>query len=212
MKGGCTYLEKQGCDDERNEEHDAGDEVGEQKGVRLEQRHLVEQLRPLPRRLGKEAPERRPKHAPDTPHQRHQRECPGLQLLFRHQLRHDRSDDADCEESLDQHLERGYADEPRKQKGGGGGASCLPLPPAPPWMARMATAMGRLVENPHRMKPISVVNRPSRMVGLRPILSDAQPQGTAVRPWTAEKVAPTSPAHRAMSFFLTPKLSIISGR
>lgn len=76
----------------------------------------------------------------------------------------------------------------------------------------MVMAIGRLVDIPHVMKHNIVLTRPIRMVGLRPKLSDAHPQGTAVMLWQTENVAPTKPAHRATLSFSTPKLLIISGR
>ncbi len=48
-------------------------------------------------------------------------------------------------------------------------------------MARTAMAMGRLVDMPHARKQVMVQARPQRMMGLRPNLSDALPQATAVR-------------------------------
>lgn len=53
--------------------------------------------------------------------------------------------------------------------------------------------------------------RPANIVGLRPNLSEARPQMTAVRHWESEKTAEVIPAHLATSFFSMPKLSIISG-
>jgi hypothetical protein len=50
-----------------------------------------------------------------------------------------------------------------------------------------------------------------RIAGFLPILSDARPQGTAVKHCESEKVAAVMPAHLATSFFSTPKFSIISG-
>ena len=73
-------------------------------------------------------------------------------------------------------------------------------------------AMGRLVDMPHTRKQIMVQARPQRMMGLRPNLSDALPQATAVRLWEMEKMAPVKPAHLATSVWSTPKLAIISGR
>lgn len=65
---------------------------------------------------------------------------------------------------------------------------------------------------PHITKHVMVLARPIRMVGFRPILSDALPQATAVQLCVIEKMAPVKPAHLATSFFSTPKLAIISGR
>ena len=79
-------------------------------------------------------------------------------------------------------------------------------------MARMVMAMGKLVDMPQKKKQIMVLARPVRMTGLRPNLSDALPQATAVRLWETEKMAPVRPAHLATSSFSTPKLAIISGR
>ncbi len=79
-------------------------------------------------------------------------------------------------------------------------------------MARTAMAIGRLVDTPQKTKHIMVHTRPMRIVGLRPMLSDAQPQGTAVTLWHIEKTAPVMPAHWATSSFSTPKPWIISGR
>lgn len=57
----------------------------------------------------------------------------------------------------------------------------IPLPLPLPMMARTAMAMGRLVDMPHARKQVMVQARPQRMMGLRPNLSDALPQATAVR-------------------------------
>lgn len=86
----------------------------------------------------------------------------------------------------------------------------MPFPA--PRRALTAIAIGREVEIPQKMKHIMVQVRPRRMVGFRPIRSDAQPQGTAVRLWDIEKIAPTMPAHFAMSFLPMPNPLIISGR
>jgi hypothetical protein len=55
--------------------------------------------------------------------------------------------------------------------------------------------MKRLVETPHIMKQIMVLNRPIRMIGFLPNLSDAFPHGTAVILCDIEKTAPVMPAH-----------------
>jgi hypothetical protein len=72
--------------------------------------------------------------------------------------------------------------------------------------------MARLEAVPHIMKQIMVEISPVTMVGLRPILSDNLPQGTANALCDTEKVEPTRPAHLATLFSCTPKLFIISGR
>lgn len=79
-------------------------------------------------------------------------------------------------------------------------------------MARTVMAMGRLVDMPQARKQIMVLMRPIKMMGLRPILSEALPHGTAVMLCETEKMAPVRPAHFATSFLSTPKLLIISGR
>lgn len=77
---------------------------------------------------------------------------------------------------------------------------------------RMQTAMARLEAVPHIMKQIIVEMSPVMMVGLRPILSDNLPQGTAKALCDIENVEPTRPAHLATLLSCTPKLLIISGR
>lgn len=64
---------------------------------------------------------------------------------------------------------------------------------------------------PQSRLAIMVHVKPIRMVGLRPNLSEALPQRTAVRHWEREKTPEVMPAHFAMSCLLMPKLSIISG-
>lgn len=71
--------------------------------------------------------------------------------------------------------------------------------------------MGRLEDMPHIKHEIMVNVSPVRTVGLRPNLSEARPQITAVRHCESEKAADVIPAHHATCFFSTPKLSIISG-
>jgi hypothetical protein len=73
-------------------------------------------------------------------------------------------------------------------------------------------AAARVVDMPHSMKHIMVVNRPMSMVVFLPMRSDAQPQKMAVELCDMEKVAPIRPAHFAISSFLIPKLWTISGR
>lgn len=75
-----------------------------------------------------------------------------------------------------------------------------------------AIAIARLDAVPHMMKQIMVETSPIKMVGLRPILSDSRPHGTAKRLCEMEKVEPTRPAHLATFTSGTPKLLIISGR
>lgn len=75
-----------------------------------------------------------------------------------------------------------------------------------------AIAMARLDAVPHIMKQTMVELSPIRMVGLRPILSDSRPHGTAKALCAIEKVEPTIPAHLATLFSGTPKLLIISGK
>ena len=72
--------------------------------------------------------------------------------------------------------------------------------------------MYKLVDEPQKMKQTMVHSRPMMMVGFRPIVSDVQPQGTAVMLWATEKTALVMPAHLATSSLGTPKLWIISGR
>ena len=70
----------------------------------------------------------------------------------------------------------------------------------------------RLREKPKsKLEPMAHV-RANIMMGFRPYLSDARPQGIAVRHWLAEKTAEVMPAHLATSFSGIPKDSIISGR
>jgi hypothetical protein len=78
--------------------------------------------------------------------------------------------------------------------------------------ARTVMAMVRLVDMPHSKKQTMVLARPQRMMGLRPKVSEALPQATAVTLCEMEKMAPVKPAHLATSFLSTPKLAIISGR
>jgi hypothetical protein len=73
-------------------------------------------------------------------------------------------------------------------------------------------AMARLVEQPQTRKQVMVQSSPIMMTGFLPTLSEARPQGTAVKLWASEKTALVAPAHFATSFFSTPKLAIISGR
>lgn len=73
-------------------------------------------------------------------------------------------------------------------------------------------AMNKLVDEPQMMKQIMVLIKPMMMVGFRPIVSDVQPHGTAVKLWATEKTALVMPAHLATSSLGTPKLLIISGR
>jgi hypothetical protein len=72
-------------------------------------------------------------------------------------------------------------------------------------------AIGRLLDMPHKRLAIIVQVNPARIVGFLPNLSEARPQSTAVKHWDREKTPDVMPAHHAMFFFLTPKLSIISG-
>ncbi len=73
-------------------------------------------------------------------------------------------------------------------------------------------AINKLLDTPQRRKHTIVQSRPIIIVGFRPILSDAQPQGTAVKLWQSEKAALMMPAHLATSSCGTPKPLIISGR
>lgn len=77
---------------------------------------------------------------------------------------------------------------------------------------RMQMAMARLEAVPHIIKQIMVEIRPVTIVGLRPILSDNLPQGTAKALCDIENVEPTRPAHLATLLSCTPKLLIISGK
>lgn len=88
----------------------------------------------------------------------------------------------------------------------------LPLPFPAPITNRMHMAMARLEAVPHITKQIMVEMSPVMMVGLRPILSDNLPQGTAKTLCDIENVEPTRPAHLATLLSCTPKLLIISGR
>jgi hypothetical protein len=80
-----------------------------------------------------------------------------------------------------------------------------------PAKARDIIAIGRLVDRPHIKLKSKVKVRPVNIVGFRPILSESLPHIMAVTHCEREKTADTMPAHRATSFFSTPKLSIISG-
>lgn len=73
-------------------------------------------------------------------------------------------------------------------------------------------AIFRLVETPQAKKKHMVQNRPVMMIGFLPNLSEARPQGTAVKLCAKEKTALVAPAHLATSFSSTPKLAIISGK
>lgn len=73
-------------------------------------------------------------------------------------------------------------------------------------------AIARLDAVPHTIKPIIVEMSPIKMVGLRPILSDSRPHGTAKALCEIEKVEPTIPAYLATLLFAIPKLLIISGK
>lgn len=57
-------------------------------------------------------------------------------------------------------------------------------------MALTVMAMTKLVDMPQMMKQIMVLSRPSSTIGFLPNVSEAFPQGTAVRLWKTEKVAP----------------------
>jgi hypothetical protein len=72
-------------------------------------------------------------------------------------------------------------------------------------------AIGRLDDMPHIKLNNMVHVRLVKMTGLRPNLSEALPQRTAVRHCEMEKTADVMPAHFATSLLVTPKLSIISG-
>ena len=86
-----------------------------------------------------------------------------------------------------------------------------PFPLQPPASALAVIAIGRLVDMP-QSKPDSMVQiNPARIAGLRPNLSEARPQSTAVRHCESEKTPEVIPAHFAMFFLSMPKLSIISG-
>ena len=73
-------------------------------------------------------------------------------------------------------------------------------------------AITKLFDEPQMMKHIMVQTRPIMIVGFRPIVSDVQPQGTAVKLCETENTALVMPAHFATSSLGTPKLLIISGR
>ena len=79
-------------------------------------------------------------------------------------------------------------------------------------IARTVMAMERLVDMPQARKHTMVLSKPTKMMGFRPILSEALPHGTAVILCETENMAPVKPAHFATSFSSTPKLLIISGR
>jgi hypothetical protein len=81
-----------------------------------------------------------------------------------------------------------------------------------PERALATIAHFRLREKPKsKLENIAHV-KASRIVGFRPYLSDARPQGMAVRHWLAEKTADVMPAHLATSVRGTLNDSIISGR
>jgi hypothetical protein len=70
----------------------------------------------------------------------------------------------------------------------------------------------RLLEKPKSMLDIMAHDNANRMIGFRPYVSDALPQGIAVRAWLTEKTAEVMPAHLATSLRGTLNDSIISGR
>ena len=86
----------------------------------------------------------------------------------------------------------------------------LPLPA--PCSALTINAIGKEVEKPHNKLVSMVLNKPSRMMVLRPYLSEARPQAILVAHWPRLKMAEAIPAHFAILFFGTLKLSTISGR
>lgn len=90
-------------------------------------------------------------------------------------------------------------------------AEDLPFPLEIPATALTPIAIGSEVEIPQARLVSMVKVNPSRIIGLRPNLSEARPHRIAVRPWESENTAEVMPAHFATSFFSTPKLSIISG-
>lgn len=92
------------------------------------------------------------------------------------------------------------------------GKKDVPFPLPRPIKNRATNACTRLVDVPQRMKQNMTLIRPIRMVGLRPILSESRPHGTAHRLCDTEKVDPTRPAHFATLLSGMPKLLIISGR
>jgi hypothetical protein len=89
----------------------------------------------------------------------------------------------------------------------------IPATPFPsPARIRAVKAIEREVENPHNKLVIMVIVRLRRMTGLLPKWSLNILHGIAAIHSQAEYADTIIPAHRAMSFSATPKLSIISGR
>jgi hypothetical protein len=86
-----------------------------------------------------------------------------------------------------------------------------PFPFIPPVSALARMAIGRVVDMPQSKVQHKVQVRPVKIAGFRPNLSEALPHKMAVVHCESEKTADVIPAHLATSFFLTPKLSIISG-
>lgn len=89
----------------------------------------------------------------------------------------------------------------------------IPMLPFPsPAIALAVIAVARLVLKPKSRLMSIVFTSPAISVIFLPYLSDALPQAMLVRHWQSENIAEVRPAHLAMSFSGTPKLSIISGR
>jgi hypothetical protein len=72
-------------------------------------------------------------------------------------------------------------------------------------------AMGKVDDMPNSSVQHSVQVNPVNIVYFLPKLSEALPHRIAVVHCASEKTADVIPAYLATSFFLTPKLSIISG-
>jgi hypothetical protein len=80
-----------------------------------------------------------------------------------------------------------------------------------PVSALAKMAMGKVVDIPNSSVQQRVQLNPVMMVYFLPNLSEALPHKMAVVHCESEKTAEVIPAYLATSFFLTPKLSIISG-
>lgn len=85
----------------------------------------------------------------------------------------------------------------------------FPFPPPDSALAKIA--QGRLWDRPQKRLVNMVIKSPVRMTGLRPNVSLARPQATAVTHCARLKTALVIPAHLATLSLSTPKLSIISG-
>lgn len=89
------FTEEEETGHEGDEEDDAGDDVGERKGVLFEEVDVAEERRVLLGGLGEETAKGGTKDATDGPDERHKREGFGLELFFRNHFCYHRSEDAD---------------------------------------------------------------------------------------------------------------------